>query len=722
MRVDAVSAGTSAPGSEVADARRSQSLEALFAPRAIAIVGASGRADNPFARPLQYLTSYGYAGDIYPVNPGYDTLHGLRCYPDMESIPGPVDLALLLVPAAKVPGLFPSLAAAGVRVAVVFASGFGEAGEDGRVLQRELLDAAQAHGIRVVGPNCQGVLSVGTRTYGTFTAAVETGPIRQGGLAYAGQSGAVGGSILSLAEERGIGISSWVSTGNQADLDSIELGRHLIEKDETTVLALYLESAVDERDFRELARRALELGKSLIVLRSATSPTGARAAASHTGAIVGDDAGFRVVADEYGVIEATDIDDLVALAHAHTALPRSAGNTVAIVTTSGGAGSLAADAAFENGLDVVTLNEAAQEQLRAFIPAFGATENPVDVTAQIFHSRDVTDFVSVCRITLDQQEVDAAMIVLTLVTGDLAVSMARALAAARFDKPVALVWAASRAQTAQARAILQESDIPVFESTRQAAFALRSLVRTKPRSDLVERPAGYDAPAVQRLLARLGGGTVTESAARELLTAVGVEQPRSWLVHDSSEAAELAEGLTAPVVVKIQAPSVVHKTERGGVVLGVTPADLVDAVKRLLDAFAGERIEGVLVSDMAPAGVEFIFGVTRSAISGLPMATVGLGGTATEIYRDTVTTFAPVSAARVVEMLGRLRAAPLLAGYRGAPPVDLPAVAATIERLSWLSVDVGAQLHELEINPLRAGAGSVLALDFLMILDPGEGQ
>lgn len=724
MHVDAVSVGTNAPEIPVAEGWPSEQLDALFAPRSIAIIGASGRADNPFARPLQYLTSYGYAGDIYPVNPGYDTLHGVRCYPDIESIPGPVDLALVLVPAAKVSAHFPSMAAAGVRVAVVFASGFGETGEEGRRLQRELVDAARVHGIRLVGPNCQGVLSVAARMYGTFTAALEAGPIRQGGLAYVGQSGAVGGAILSLAQERGIGISSWVSTGNQADLDSLELGRHLLEKDDTTVLALYLESAVDERDFRDLASRATECGKSLIVLRSATSPAGARAAASHTGAIVGDDAGVRVVMDEYGVIEAKDIDDLVALAHAHTALPRSEGNSLAIVTTSGGAGSLAADAAFEYELDVVTLGQEAQRQLSAYIPAFGATENPVDVTAQIFHSSDVSDFISVCGITLAQEDVDAVMIVLTLVTGELAVSMAGALAAAAFDKPVALVWAAARAQTSIARAILQESGIPIFESTRQAAFALKSLVRTPPRARVAVRPEGYDTSAVERLFARREAGTVTESAARDLLLAVGVDLARSWLVQNAAHAAKLAETLTGPVVVKIQAPSIVHKTERGGVVIGVAPEDLAEVVGRMVDAFAGQSVEGVLVSELAPNGLELIFGVTRAAISGMPMVTVGLGGTTAEIYRDTVTAFAPVSASRVEEMLLRLRAAPLLTGYRGAPPVNIRAVAAAIERLSWLAIDAGPRLRELEINPLRAvpGTDSVLALDFMMILDPEEGQ
>ncbi|SKB09428.1 acetate--CoA ligase family protein [Aeromicrobium choanae] len=695
-------------------------IGALFNARRIAIVGASGREGNPFARPLQYLTEFGFDGDVFPVNPGYETLRGLRCYPDLASLPEPVDLALLMVPGAAAVELIPQVAAAGARAAVVFASGFSETGEEGVRQQAALTAAAREHGVRVIGPNCQGVLSTAHRLYGTFTAALELGPVRRGGLAYVGQSGAVGGSILSLAREQGIGISSWVSTGNQADLTTVEVARHLVEQPDTEVLALYLESAVGEAEFRDLAARAHELGRSLIVLRSATSAAGAKAAASHTGAIVGDDGAYRVAAREYGVVEASDIDDLVRLAHAHLALPPSQGPSTAVITTSGGAGSLAADKAHELGLTIDDLSADTQRRLSALVPDFGAVDNPVDVTAQIFRSSEVDDFIEVCRIGCDAPEVDAVVIALTLVTGELAATMATALAdlIPRVEKPVALVWAAAREQTVKGREILREAGVPVFDSSEQAMRAIGSLRRVAAPTAPRGRPADFDEAAVRALLDDLHG-TVTESQAQAVLAAAGIRTPEAHLATGPADIEALPLETDGTYVVKIQAPGIAHKTERGGVRLGLAAAEVRAVAATMLDEFAADEPQGVLVQEMVPAGVELIVGVTRTD-GGLPLVTVGLGGTATELYADTATTFAPVDAARAGSLLMELKAAPLLTGFRGSAPLDVDAVADLVSRISHLADIAGPALRELEVNPVRVldrAERPVLALDFLMTLE-----
>lgn len=700
-----------------------EALDALFSPRSIAIVGASGRSTNLFARPLQYLTAYGYEGDIYPINPSYESLYGVPCYPSLDVLPGPVDLALMLVPARRALDLLPSAAKAGAKLAVIFASGFGEAGEQGRALQAELTEVAAAHNIRFIGPNCQGALNTASNFYGTFTGALEVGPLKPGGLTYVGQSGAVGGSVLSLAWERGLGFASWISTGNQADLKTVEVARYLIDQDATTTLAMYIETATGERAFLDLAARAKELGKSLIVLRSATSEAGARAAASHTGAIVGGSAAFDAVAREYGVVVAHDIDELVEFAHAHSVLPRAQGESIAIVTTSGGVGSLAADLADSQGLNVAQLSEGAQHELAAMIPAFGATHNPVDVTAQAFSGEDVSEFIGVCELVAQLPEVDLVLVALTLIIGNQAEKAALGLAdlIARSNKPIAVAWSAGPSQTAAARSALRTAGFPVFDSVGSAVNALRSLV-----ADSTAKATDDDPQALEGAAQIIDGyrEVVTEYAAAPLLNQLGIPRPTTRLVTDRAGAEQVAAESAGSVVLKIQSPAVLHKTERGGVLVGVAAADVPAQVSRLLELFAADMPEGVLVQELAGPGIDLIVGVTRSDDEGLPLITVGLGGTATELYRDTATTLAPVSRAQAKALLLRTRAAALLTGYRSTEAYDLDAVAEAISRVSQLAVVAGDRLREVELNPLRVTHDRevpVQALDFLMVLAPKGG-
>ncbi|MCO1657072.1 acetate--CoA ligase family protein [Pseudonocardia humida] len=693
-------------------------LEALFRPRAVAILGASGRPGNPFARPLQYLQELGFTGGIHPVNPNYVTLRGIPCHPGLDVLPEPVDLVLMLVAAGEVARQLPAVAAAGAKAAVVFASGFAEVGPDGLALQRQMVATARDHGVRLLGPNCQGVLSVHDRMAATFTAALETGLPRPGDVAYIGQSGAVGGSVLSLARERGLGIGAWTSTGNQADLSALEIGTYLVEDPRIEVLTLYLESPVDGVEYARLVGRARELGKAVLVLRSARSGAGARAAASHTGAIIGPDAAFRAMSAEYGVIEADDVEDFVATAQALSSLPRAAGRRLAVVTTSGGAGSLAADQAEDVGLVVEPLTADTQQRLVEVVPAFGAVTNPVDVTAQMFRNDEVTEFVQVCRTVLADPGVDAVLVALTMVTGQLATRMAAGLAEVwdGADKPMEVVWLAGREQTAEARAMLRDQGRPVLDSPRLATRVLRALVRADPPRSAHPLPVPAAAPAALPA----AGGVLTEATGAVLLDALGVARPAGRLVRTGAQAAEVAAELGGPLVLKIQSPGILHKTERGGVRVGVAVDAAATAVDELLAAFAGEDVDGVLVQAMAGSGPELVVGLTNDEPGFPPLLTVGIGGTATELYRDTVSRLAPVDPAQAEAMVRALRAAPLLTGHRGAPGHDLAAAARAIALLSSLAVELGDRLAELEINPLRLGDGgaTAVALDFLMRLHP----
>lgn len=713
---------TEAP--DAADAVRRRGLEAVFRPRSIAVLGASGRVGNPFARPLANLVGLGFPGPVYPVNPGYPELLGLPCYSSLGEVPGPVDLVLLLVPASAVPDAVDACVRIGAHAAVVFASGFAETGEAGQALQRDAAARARAGGLLLIGPNCQGVVSVPARMAGTFTAAVGDAFPAATGVAYVGQSGAVGGSVLDLASESGMGMSFWISTGNQADTGALEIADFLLDDSSTRVLALYLESVDDGARYAGLARRARTAGKHLVVLRSGRSAAGRRASASHTGAMTGPDLAFDVVSVEEGVHLVDDVDSLLLTAHALAALPGAAGPRVAVVTTSGGAGGLAADHCETSGLRVDPLPAQVQEELAVLVPDFGATANPVDVTAQLF-SRGVEAFGQVCRIVARCDEVDALIVILTMVTGESGRVLAQELVetARSLDKPVVLVWLAGREQTSAGRIACRQGGFPVLGSLREAAAVVRALLPQEGRGARTADPLGArqapelpPVPGPARVLGEHDGGP--------LLDAVGVRRPRGRLVTSADAAADAAIRLGPQVVLKVASADIPHKSDVGALRLGVPAADAPEVFRELLGAVRAARpdaaVDGVLVQETVQPGAEVLVGVTASA-AGLPhVLTVGMGGTATELYRDIASVTLPAGPEAVEATLRRLRGFPLLVGHRGGAGHDLPALVTAVLAIGDLACALGDRLAELEVNPLfvHSPGDGVTAADLLVHLCP----
>lgn len=694
-------------------------LDALFRPRAVAVVGASGKPDSMLARPLRYLTGYGFEGAVYPVNPGYDELAGRACYPSLDALPEPVDLVCLLLPAAQAAGAVRDAARAGARVVVVFASGFAEVGEAGRALQHELADVAAEVGVRLLGPNCQGLMYRPNRLVATFTGALEQSLTPPGDVAYVGQSGAIGGSVLHLARDRGLGLDAWVSVGNQADLDVVAVADQLIADPAIRVVALYLET-VDGAGYTALAAHARAAGKHLVVLRAGRSTAGASAMESHTGALQGPGAGFELLSEREGVTLVGDVPELVETAFALSAHRLPAGPRVGIVTSSGGAGILAADHCEASGLSVPALSGSTRDALAGLVPGFGATRNPVDVTAQLFSGDgqrpDGDDpFAAVCTAVAESGEVDVVAVVLTMVVGEAAERLARGLvhATRAATTPILFAWLAGEELTQGARAILRDAGVPVYASTE-------SLARTAAR--LVCRGAGPSrrpiTPAAPPALPDVPAGAVTEARAAALLDAVGVPRPDSGLVHDAAGAAAAATELGDTVVLKVQSPDLVHKTEVGGVALGVRAEDAArehDALlARVARAAPHATVDGVLVAQQVPPGTELIVGITRGRGGYPPVLTVGAGGTATEIYRDVASTVLPVDADTVRGLLDRLQCAPLLRGHRGRPPLDVDAVVSACLGLATLAEHLGDRLVELECNPLLVRESGVVALDCVL--------
>lgn len=675
-------------------------IAALLRPRGIALLGVSGRADNLMARPLRYLVEHGFAGGIYPVNPKYDELNGLPCYPSLADVPGPVDLVLVLVPAEAVEDAIRQAAAAGASAAVVYASGFTETGPEGAALQQRLTAVAKETGVRVLGPNCQGFLYAPNGVVATFTAAADRPLTHDSGVGYVGQSGAVGGSILDLATDMGLGLAAWASTGNQADLGLVEVSAELLADPAIRVLMLYVEAADDGPAYARLAQQARDLGKHLVVLRSGRSSAGRRAAASHTGSMLGDDVAFVLTSEQHGVVLVDDIDELLSVAAVLALGTAPEGPRVAVVTTSGGAGSLAADRCEEVGLEMPELSAATQDRLRPLIPAFGALANPVDVTAQLF-SRGAHAFGDVCRIVADDPSVDVVAVLVTMVVGEPGARLAEDLVATaeKLGKPLLVAWIAGQELTVEGRAVFRAAGLPVFGSIGDLA---RCAARLAPPLHRSGAPALVPPPPLpaDRVRALLGAPRVD---GEELLRTIGVRQPSSVLVRTAAEAQVAAEQLAGPSVFKLHAGELAHKSDVGGVRVGVPVESAAQVFDELLAAAASHHVpdvEGVLVQELVPPGTELIVGATAGQDGFPPVVTVGLGGVTTELFRDLASGLAPVTPEQAWGMLRSLRAWPLLAGFRGAEPADVAAAVDAVVRISQAVAAAGDRLVELEVNPL----------------------
>lgn len=694
-------------------------LDALFGPRSIAIVGASGRPGSPYARPLHYLQKYGFTGPVYPVNPRHREVGGLRCVPALADIPDPVDQVLVLTPARDAVDVVREAGVAGARSAVVFSSGFAESGGGGRALQEELAKAARASGVRLLGPNSQGLAFVPTALACTFTGALEGTLPAPTGVAYVGESGAIGGAILDQARECGLGMTAWVSTGNSADVGPVEAARYLLDLAGIEVIMLYLESAVDGAGYRQLAEQAAELGKHLVVLRAGRSAASRRAVASHTGAMLSPLRAFDLVSDSAGVTVVHDTDELLATAYALSALPLPGGSRVGIVTTSGGAGSLMADACAEHGLTVDPLPEAARARLAELVPDFGAVANPVDVTAQVIAGGD-QGFCDVCEIVARSDDIDIAVVLGTNLTGDLGARLAAGLVpvVTRAGKPVLVSWMAGHEPARQAREVFVRSRVPVFRGQRDVARTAQALLARGAARRRVQRPhARRPPPDLAGVFPH--AGVLVEAEGIELLDEAGICHPPSVLATDAAAAASAARKIGGPVVMKVQSRSILHKTDVGGVQLDVPPGQAAEVYSELAALGGGETI-GVLVQATAPPGVELLVGATASGYGFPPVLTVGLGGSEAELHQDVASACLPVEPGEARRLLLSLRAAPLLTGYRGRPAADLDAAADVLVRLGRLVERLGSRFREIEINPLvvaPAGRGGQ-ALDVLVRLEP----
>jgi acyl-CoA synthetase (NDP forming) len=678
----------------------SEPLSALWSAGCIAVVGAS---ENPTALgrlPMEFLERYGYRGTVVPVRPDGAPVRGIPSVASVGDAPEQVDLAMVLVGADRVPAAVDDCVAAGVPVVIVCSSGFAETGEAGARAQEDLVRRAREGGTRVVGPNCIGSVGVGNRQVTSFSPLFSGADTRlvSGPLGFVSQSGALGYGAVSLAFERGLGLGWVVNTGNEADVNALEVMAALATEPDCTGLLGYVESLDDIEHLREVA----DSGVPVAVLKAGRSDAGARAAASHTGALAAGDRVVDAALRQLGIARADDVEDLLDIGDAFTQPRRPAGPRVAVVTTSGGSGILAVDALEAAGLQVADLSERTRAVLDEVVPAFGSTANPVDVTATVMS--DSTLFDRALEAIVDDEGVDLVVACFCVLTGKDVTDVVTSLegAAARSGKPVLAARTGADHLAPEAAAQLRAAGIPTYPTPARAVRAAAALRRVSARRGpgLPDTAGGASAAA-----APPPPTEPDETSLKALLAGAGLPVPGGRLVDGPEEAVCAVTEVGGRAVLKAVVPGLVHKSEAGGVLVGVTAEEAPDAYRRL--AALGGR---VLVEELVPGGVEVLVGVAPSPLG--PVLTVGPGGVLTELIDDVAIRVLPVTRQDVEEMVDETRLAAMLRGLRGAPAADRDALVEAVVQVADL-VAGWPPGCSLDLNPMTvlADGSGVRILD-----------
>ena len=700
-------------------------LHSFFWPETIAVLGASPDLHRIRGRLLHQLRENGFPGRILPINPSYQEIDGLPCYPNVAAAGVPIDLALVAIPAAGVASVLEECGRAGVKNALIISSGFAEEGGAASEMQAALVEATRRTGVRACGPNCEGYFNALGKVATTFSPTVEVKEdegqvlVSQRRIGVIAQSGGIGFALFNRGKAAGIGFSYVISTGNEADLNMGDFLDYMVEDDHTHAVMLFCEAVRNGPAFVAALAKARERGKPIIAIKVGRSEAGSRASASHTASMSGAYTAYRAVFERYGVIEAEDPDEAVAIAGVLLTCPLPKGRRVGVITPSGGSGVWMADTLSAQGLIVPPLSAETQARLRTVMPSYGAPANPVDVTAQ--GSQTGPAVMTAMETLADSDEIDMVVLITSL-TSQTRVSLdaerVRATAA-RCGKPMT-VWTYTlpsefgRAQAANC-GLFTHSDLGNVGVSfgKLAAFA-----------ELQARPlAAAPVVAAATLIADLPR-VLTEHRAKQLLAPFGLPASHERLAASADEAGDAAEALGFPVALKIASPDLPHKTEAGGVVLNLGDRGAVaEAYARIVASARGykadARIDGVLVQKMAPKGIELVIGMVNDPTFG-PIMMAGFGGTLVELMGDVVHRPAPVSADEAAALLMGLKSAPLLRGFRGARAIDVAPAARLIAALSQAALAYREQIAEMELNPVilhEDGSGITIADALITLKD-----
>jgi len=691
-------------------------LEALLAPRSVAVIGASDDPTRIGGRPLSYLLRAGFPGEVWPVNPNRETVQGLRAYPSIGDVPGTPDACIVAVAAPLVPEALEACADRGARAAVILSAGFAEAGEEGKLAQRRVSEIARERVIRVLGPNTLGLFNAHTRWMGTFASTVLYGTPEPGPIGVASQSGAVGSELFALLRRRGLNTGIWITTGNEADVDLADAIAYLADHADTRIIVVYAEGVRNGPALRAALVRASKAGKPVLFLKSGRSAVGAAAVTSHTAALAGSDRIYGALLAQHGAVRVSTAEELVDAAHATALCPLPAGRRLLILTISGGAGVQMADAAADLQLSVDPPSDETQERLKALVP-FAGVRNPVDTTAQVFN--DIGLIGKYLRILLENGAYDAVALFLTSVAASEKVAgpLVAELDEARARFPgVPLV--VSLAGPAELTRPYTEAGYPLFEEPTRAVRAVSLLGRL---SEARRREVVVPDVVIPKGALRVPDTSLGEHAAMQLLESWGVPCVQRRLAATEDEAIGAAADLGGRVALKIASPDILHKTDVGGVLLGVEGVDAVRVGFRTLTTRAASlrpdaEVEGVLVAAMVDGGEDAVVGIVSDPTFG-PAVMVGLGGVLVEVLDDVAFRLAPFDTGEARRMIAELKGARLFQAFRGRPELDADALAVLLSTVSRFAAAEGEALSSVDLNPVRVlpkGQG-VVVLDAVVV-------
>jgi acetyl coenzyme A synthetase (ADP forming)-like protein len=694
-------------------------LNSIFNPSSLAVIGASREPDKLGHAVLTNIIKYGFSGAVYPINPKADEIMGHKAYPSVLQVPDPIDLAIIVIPSRFVIAALEECGQKGIKGVIVISAGFREVGGEGMKLERELISVARKYGIRMVGPNCLGIID----TLAPLNASFAAGMPRKGTIAFMSQSGALCTAVLDVALAEDVGFSHFVSLGNKADLDEVDFIEDWSRDPDSRVIMAYLEGISDGAHFIDVARRVTKQ-MPIIAIKSGTTSAGSRAVSSHTGTLAGSERAYEAAFRQAGVLRADSIQDLFDLAVAFARQPLPLNGRVVIITNAGGPGIMATDACERMGLSLASLSPGTMQALRENLPAAASVLNPVDVLGDALADR----YRLAVELTLKDESVGGLIAVLTPQYMTQIEETARAVGelARQSNKPV-LACFMGEASIGPGVKVLTSYNVPNYSVPERAVRAIAAMVRQctwQQEPPLQLERFDVDRETVRKVFDRVRAErrlTIGDAEAREILQAYGVHIPASELARTPEEAIEIAGRIGYPVVMKVASPDILHKTDIGGVKLNLaSPDDVRDAfdllVYRATRFMPDATIWGCLVQQMVKGGKEVIIGMNCDPQFG-PLVMFGLGGIYVEVLKDVAFRVAPFSRKEAREMIQEIRSYNLLRGVRGEPPSDLEATADTLLRVSQLVTDF-PEIVEMDINPLMVfpnGQG-VMGIDMRLVL------
>ncbi len=691
---------------------KTKNLEAFICPDGVAVIGASRDPEKLGHGILSNILASGYKGNVYPVNPKTDEVLGLPSYPSVKDIPGKLDLAVIVIPERFVPDALRECGEKGLKAVIVITAGFGETGVEGFHREQEITAIASEYGLRVIGPNCLGVIDTFCPINASFAASMPD----QGNIAFMSQSGALCTAVLDLAVAKGIGFSRFVSLGNKADVDEAALLLKWKDDEHTAVVLAYIEGLPDGREFIDVARQ-VSARKPVVALKSGTTEAGSKAVSSHTGSLAGSEHAYEAAFQKAGVLRAESLQDIFDWGLAFAYQPLLEGPYIAIVTNAGGPGILATDGLERAGLHLVQLETGTVQVLRDGLPGAANVYNPIDVLGDAGADR----YALALKAALEDPNVNGVIVILTPQVMTEITETAELVSdlASQYDKPIIGCFM-GEAKIRAGADILNRNRVPNFISPDRAVSALQAMWHyrqylNQPQTEPDEFDVNRDE--VRRILDEVradGRLTLGEVEARGVIAAYGIPLPQSTLARTSEEAIEIAEAIGFPVALKVASPDILHKSDVGGIKLDLRDADDVrDAfdliMYRCLKHMPDAEIWGTLVQEMINPGKEVIVGMSHDPQFG-PLILFGLGGIYVEVLKDVAFRLAPVTESEAGAMINEIRAAPLLRGVRGEKRSDVKAITEIIQRVSQLVMEF-PEIVELDINPLVVHNQGAIALD-----------